>query len=121
MSVTDPSLQIVTGDVFVGSGSLQPGRSAFVPGVFSLSIRRAVTFSNCITVHTPMDWPPRIYRKARKGPWIIHALDRCRFEQRIKETEMKLGDIFSDTHRVKVKKRLLFFARREKVKRRLVF
>ena len=109
------------GDVFVPSGSLQPGRSAIVPGVLSISNGRAVTFSNCITVHTPTDWPPGIYRKARKGPWMLHALDRRRFEHRIKETEIKLGDIFSDTHRNIVKQRLLFYARREEVKRRLVF
>jgi hypothetical protein len=108
-------------DVFLASGSLQPRRSAIVSGMLSLSIRRTVTFSDTVTKYTPIDWSPGVYRDARKGPWMQHAVDRHRFKRRIKQTEKALGDIFTVTHRDKVKKRLLFYARRERVKRRLLF
>jgi hypothetical protein len=45
------------------------------------------------------------------------AVDRSRFRRRIKQIELALGDIFSDKHRDKVKRRQLFCANREKVKR----
>jgi hypothetical protein len=109
------------GDVFLASGSLQPRRSAIVSGMLSLSIGRTVTFSDTVTMYTPIDWSPSVYHDARKGPWMQHAVDRHRFKRRIKQTEKALGDIFSDTHRDKVKRRLLFYARRERVKRRLLF
>jgi hypothetical protein len=90
------------GDVFDASGSLQPGRGAIVSGMLSLSIGRTVKFSDSVTVYTPTDWSPSVYRKARKGPWMQQAVDRSRFRQRIKQNELALGDIFSDKHRDKV-------------------
>ena len=109
------------GDVFEPSGSLQFGSSAVVPGMFPVSIDRSVTFCNRLTVYTPRDWSSDDYRAARKGPWMLFAVDRHRFLRRIKQTERNLGDIFSDSHRAKVIQRLSFYAHREKVKRRLMF
>jgi hypothetical protein len=109
------------GDVFLASGSLQPRRSAIVSGMLSLSIGRTVTFSDTVTMYTPIDWSPSVYYNARNGPWMQHAVDRHRFKRRIKQTGKALSDIFSDWHRDKVKRRLLFYARSERVKRRLLF
>jgi hypothetical protein len=92
-----------------------------VSGMLSLSIGRTVTFSDTVTMYTPTDWSPSVYRDARKGPWMLQAVDRRRFHRRIKQTEKALGDIFSEAHRDEVKRRLLFYARRETVKRRLIF
>ena len=85
---------------------LQSGGSTLVSRMFSVSIRRTVSFDNNVAVYTPKDWSPETYRNARKGPWIQLAIDRCRFRRRIKQTEIALGDIFSDVNRDKVKRRL---------------
>jgi hypothetical protein len=86
-------------DMFVASRPLQSGGSALVPRMFSLSIGRTVSFDSNVTIYTPTDWSPRTYRNARKGPWMQFAIDRCRFRRRIKQTEIDLGDIFSDDNR----------------------
>jgi hypothetical protein len=109
------------GDVFNASGSLQPGRGAIVSGMLSLSVGRTVTFSDSVTVYTPTDWLPSVYREARKAPWMQQAVDRRRFRRRIKQIELALGNIFNDKHRDKVKRRQLFYTNREKVKRCLIF
>jgi Phosphatase-1 catalytic subunit binding region len=93
-------------NVLVASRPLQSGGSALVPRMFSLSIGRNVSFDSNVTVYTPNDWSPRTYRNARKGPWMQHAVDRCRFRRRIKQTEIDLGEIFSDDNRDRVKRRL---------------
>ena len=93
-------------DLFVSSRPLQPGGSAIVPGMLSLSIKRIVSFDNRVIVYTPIDWSYNAYREARKGPWMQLAIDRHRFRRRIKETEHALGAIFTDDHRDKVKRRL---------------
>jgi len=80
--------------VFLRSGSPEPGGSSYVFGVQSLSIRRKVFFdTDNITVFTPTDWTPVDYSDARKGEWIQYACDRNRFDRRIKETELLLGNI----------------------------
>jgi hypothetical protein len=43
------------GDVFIASGSLQPGRGAIVSGILSLSVGRTVTYNDSVTVYTPTD------------------------------------------------------------------
>jgi hypothetical protein len=107
--------------VFNASGLLQPGRGAIVSGMLSLSVGRTVTFNNSVAMYKPTDWSPSVYREARKGPWMQQAVDKCRFRQRIEQIELALGTILSDKHRDKVKRCLLFYENREKVKRRLVF
>jgi Phosphatase-1 catalytic subunit binding region len=93
-------------DMFVASRPLQSGGSALVPRMLSLSIGRTVSFDSNVTVYTPIDWSPRTYRNARRGPWMQLAIYRCRFRRRIKQTENDLGDIFSDDNRDRVKRRL---------------
>jgi hypothetical protein len=85
--------------VHVRTGSSKPGGSASVFGMSSLSIRRKVLFVPDVSVFTPTDWPADVYRDARKGYWIQAAVDRKRFERRIKQTELELGDIFTNEHR----------------------
>ena len=68
----------------------------------SLSIRRTVTFDKHITVFQLGDWSPEIYRAARKGPWMQLAVDGHRFKRRIRQTELALGNIFTDSHRNKM-------------------
>lgn len=69
----------------------------------SLSIRRKVLFdTDNIIVFTPTDWPADVYREARKGQWMQMARDRFRFMRRIKETELILGNIFSNEHRDRI-------------------
>ena len=65
----------------------------------SLSVRRAVTFDEHITVFRFSDWSPEMYRAARKGPWMQLAIDGQRFKRRIQQTELALGNIFTDNHR----------------------
>ena len=85
--------------------SVQPSESrgrSIVQRMSSLSVRRSVTFDKRITVFRFSDWPPEIYRAARKGPWIQLAIDRQRFERRIQQTELALGNIFTNNHRNKM-------------------
>ena len=93
-------------NMFVASRPLQSRGSSLVSRMFSVSIRRTVSFDNNVIVYTPKDWSPETYRNARKGPWMQLAIDRCRFRRRIKQTEIALGDIFSADNRDKVKRRL---------------
>ena len=72
----------------------------------AVSSGRRVKFDHTVTVYTPIDWLPDVYRDARKGPWMYLAADRCRFKRRIKQTELLLGDIFCDAHRENVRLRL---------------
>jgi len=66
----------------------------------SFSVRRKVLFDACnITLFTPTDWSAEDYCDARKGQWMQFACDRFRFDRRIKETELLLGNIFSIEHR----------------------
>ncbi len=67
---------------------------------------RTVKFNERVTLFTPNDWSPSIYQRARKGPWLRFAVDRFRFQRRVEQTEEMLGDIFSESHRAKVERRL---------------
>jgi hypothetical protein len=69
----------------------------------SLLVIRTVKFDERITVYELNDWPADVYLEARRGQWMQHAVDRCRFKRRIKQTEIELGNIFSDDHRKKAK------------------
>jgi hypothetical protein len=65
----------------------------------SLSVASTVKFDERITVHKLNDWPADVYRESRRGQWMQYAVDRYRFKRRIRQTEIKLGNIFSDEHR----------------------
>ena len=93
-------------NVFVATRPLQSGGSPIVSGMLSISIGRNVSFDDVVHVYSPIDWSPNVYRRARKGPWMHIAADRCRFRRRINETESNLGHIFTINHRDKVKRRL---------------
>ena len=82
--------------------SSELGGSSIVRGMSSLSVRRTVTFDKRITVITLTDWPTDVYRAARKGQWMQLAVDRHRFKRRIQQTELELGNIFTDDHRDKM-------------------
>ena len=94
----------VNPDVLISSRPLQP--ESIVSRMFSLSVGRTVSFDNRVSVYTPIDWSPNTYSRARRAPWMELAADRCRFQRRIDLTEVALGDIFSENHRDKVKRRL---------------
>jgi hypothetical protein len=85
--------------VHVRTGTSDPAGIASVYGVSSLSIGRNVLFDDNVAVFTPNDWPAEVYRDARKGYWMQVAVDRNRFERRIKQTEFQLGNIFTKEHR----------------------
>ena len=42
----------------------------------------------------------------RKGPWELFAVDRDRFNRRIKDVESKIGWCFEPKHREKILRRL---------------
>lgn len=44
---------------------------------------------------------------SRKSPWMTAAIDRVRFERRIRETEKCIGHIFSPRHRLWWKSRFV--------------
>ena len=71
-------------------------------GMSSLSVRRTVTFDKRITVFRFNDWSPEVYRAARKGQWMQLAVDGHRFKRRIQQTELALGNIFTNVHRDKM-------------------
>jgi hypothetical protein len=78
--------------------SSEYGRGSIVYGMSSLSVRPTVTFSANVTVHKFIDRAP----DARKGPWMQLAVDRHRFQRRIRQTELALGTIFTVEHRNKM-------------------
>lgn len=92
--------------VFVSTRSFQPGGSSVVPGMLPVSIGRTVSFDNRVVVHTPTDWSPRTYSDARRGPWLLLAMERRVFLRRIRKTELALGYVFSDAHRERIQRRL---------------
>ena len=72
----------------------------------SLSVAKTVKFDERVIVHKLNDWPADVYREARRGQWMQYAADRYRFKRRIRQTELKLGNIFSDEHRNRIIYRL---------------
>jgi hypothetical protein len=68
----------------------------------SLTVARTVKFDE----FKLNDWPADVCREARRGQWMQYAADRCRFKRRIRQTEIKLGNIFSDEHRDRIIYRL---------------
>lgn len=94
-AIYHPTLQLST-------RSSESGGSSIVRGMSSLSVRRTVTFDKRITVFRFNDWSPEVYRAARKGQWMQLAVDGHRFKRRIQQTELALGNIFTDNHRNKM-------------------
>ena len=45
------------------------------------------------------DWSHADYKSARRGQWMLYAVDRYRFERRIQDFDRQYGFIFSDEHR----------------------
>jgi hypothetical protein len=64
-------------------------------GMSTLSIQRTVLFNDRVAVFTPTDRSADVYRDTRRGIWMHMALDRIRFQNRIKRTELLLRNIFS--------------------------
>jgi hypothetical protein len=93
-------------DVHKSTRPLQPGGSNLVFRMQSLSVGRNVKFDECVTVYKLDDWPADVYREARRGLWMQYAVDRSRFERRVREIEVQIGHIFSDDHRKKIVCRL---------------
>jgi len=91
-------------DVLESTEPLQPGERVIVSGMQSLSVRKRVRFSDRPNdVFELNDWTAQDYRNARKGPWLHYAADRHRFKRRIKQTELVLRDILTDSHRDRVR------------------
>jgi hypothetical protein len=74
--------------------SQQLGESDLVFGMQSPLVIRTVKFAERITVYELNDWPADVYLEARRGQWMQHAVDRCRFIRRIKQTDIELGKYF---------------------------
>ena len=72
----------------------------------SLSVAKTVKFNERVVVYKLNDWPADVYQEARRGQWMQYAVDRYRFKRRIRQTESKLGNIFSDEHRNRIIYRL---------------
>jgi hypothetical protein len=72
------------------------GESDITIRMQSLSVARTVKFDERVIVHTLNDWPADECRKTRRGQCMQYATDRSRFKRRIRQTELKLGYIFSD-------------------------
>ena len=88
--------------VFDSTRPSESGGRSIVQRMSSLSVRRTISFDKHITVFRFNDWSPEVYRAARKGPWMQLAVDRHRFKRRIQQTELALGNIFTDNHRNKM-------------------
>ena len=91
-------------DVLEPTEPLQPGERAIVSGMQSLSVRKRVRFSDRPNAVCELnDWTAQDYRDARKGPWLHYAADRHRFKRRIRQTELVLRDILTESHRDRVR------------------
>ena len=93
--------------MIVSSRQLQPRGNFALRKQPSISVTRNVTFDERITVNEPTDWSPDIYHTASIGPWMQVAVDKHRFERRIKQTEHVIGHIFSAAHRDSIKLRFM--------------
>jgi len=58
-----------------------------------------VTFCDDVTVHYQSKWTDRDYTAARRGPWMLYAVDRHHFQRRIRKFEDNFSYIFTDYHR----------------------
>ena len=94
-----PSVRPRSPTVFERNGTCEPGVGAFVSRVQSTQIRPRVRFSERVEIFELNDWPADIYRQARKGPWMYMAVDRKRFERRIRHSEPILSRILTVEHR----------------------
>lgn len=51
-------------------------------------------------------WGEEEYTQARRGCWQDFARDRCRFQRRIRETELTISPCLTTEHRLKVYRKL---------------
>src|SRR5664279_4212765 len=85
-------------DVQQSTGPLQPGERVLVSGMLSLSIGKRVRFADRDIVNELNDWPAKVYRDARRGPWMHYAAERHRFKRRIQQTEEILCNVLTESH-----------------------
>ena len=72
---------------------------------------KTVNFNNVIqVVHIiDLEYDFETYKNARSGQeWLNHAVDRCRFKNRINVCKDILESVFNDDHRSKMLKTLRF-------------
>ena len=86
--------------MFDQNGARESGVGAIVSGIQSTGLRPRVRFSEELEIYELNDWPADIYRQARKGPRLYLAVDRKRFERRMRHTEPILSGILTDEHRM---------------------
>lgn len=60
-----------------------------------------VRFDSRLRVHTMYTWL-FASNQARKGQWYFYAIDRMRFQNRIKNTAICIEHVLSPTHRQKI-------------------
>jgi Phosphatase-1 catalytic subunit binding region len=73
------------------------------------STTKHVTFSDVSTVRYQSQWSESDYRSARRGPWMFYAVERMRFERRIKQFEINCGYILAAKHRELIRSRIEYF------------
>jgi len=89
--------------MFDRNGARESDVGSIVSRMQSTGLRPRVKFSEEIKIYELNDWPSDIYRQARKGPWMYLAVDRKRFERRIRQTESILSRILTDEHRATIR------------------
>jgi hypothetical protein len=62
-------------------------------------VGRTVTFNDVLRVRLVLEDPPELYIAARKGHWMQCAVDRHRFERRIRRTDQLFDGMFCEEHR----------------------
>lgn len=59
-----------------------------------------VKFDDNVIVHHQTAWSDADYTAARRGPWMTAAVDRQRFQRRIRELSKTLDPILTEEHRL---------------------
>lgn len=66
---------------------------------------KQVKFDDSVNVFHQTGWSEDDYVSARRGPWMMYALDSHRFQRRINEASNIIDPVLDDNHRLIIRLR----------------
>ena len=63
--------------------------------------QKRVKFMDEVVVYPMISWS-FAYRKCREPIWMRYAVDRIRFQRRVRMVEQQISPVFNETHRSEI-------------------